>query len=160
MYAHRGKRCNCSCFEIDQEMDAILIIIGIARDPRFELFRGDYRSCAMFSCWKKNGSHDMKQTDSTIIIVRNVCVLTSASMIVYLFFTRSWSAIIEPKTKLFMHVSSRNIFPTTRNLQIRVHVCRPRHCCGDWLTFGWLFCSDDCWSWPRDKKIKQSWMLR
>ena len=38
---------------------------------------------------KKNGSHDMKQTDSSIIIVRNVCVLTSASMIVYLFFTRS-----------------------------------------------------------------------
>ena len=24
----------------------------------------------------KNGSHDMKQTDSSIIIVRNVCVLT------------------------------------------------------------------------------------
>jgi hypothetical protein len=24
------KRCNCSCFEIDQEMDAILLIIGIA----------------------------------------------------------------------------------------------------------------------------------
>ena len=23
------KRCNCSCFEIDQEMDAILLIIGI-----------------------------------------------------------------------------------------------------------------------------------
>jgi hypothetical protein len=38
---------------------------------------------------KKIGSHDMKQTDSSIIIVRNVCVLTSASMIVYLFFTRS-----------------------------------------------------------------------
>ena len=38
---------------------------------------------------KKDGSHDMKQTDSSIIIVRNVCVLTSASMIVYLFFTRS-----------------------------------------------------------------------
>ena len=38
-------------------------------------------------------------------------------------------------TKLFMHVSSRNMFPTTRNLQIRVHVYRPRHCCGDWLTF-------------------------
>jgi hypothetical protein len=35
-----------------------------------------------------------------------------------------------------MHVSSRNMFPTTRNLQIRVHVYRPRHCCGDWLTFG------------------------
>ena len=24
-----GKMCNCSCFEIDQEMDAILLIIGI-----------------------------------------------------------------------------------------------------------------------------------
>ena len=24
-----GKRCNCSCFEIDQEMDTILLIIGI-----------------------------------------------------------------------------------------------------------------------------------
>jgi hypothetical protein len=38
---------------------------------------------------KKNGSHDMKQIDSSIIIVRNVCALTSAYMIVYLFFTRS-----------------------------------------------------------------------
>jgi hypothetical protein len=38
-------------------------------------------------------------------------------------------------TKLFIHVSSRNMFPTTRNLQISVHVYRPRHCCGDWLTF-------------------------
>jgi hypothetical protein len=38
---------------------------------------------------KKNGSHNMKQTDSSIIIVRNVCGLTSASMIVYLFVTRS-----------------------------------------------------------------------
>jgi hypothetical protein len=28
MYAHREKRC--SCFEIDEEMDAILLIIGIA----------------------------------------------------------------------------------------------------------------------------------
>jgi hypothetical protein len=35
-----------------------------------------------------------------------------------------------------MHVSIRNMFPTTRNLQIRVHVYRSRHCCGDWLTFG------------------------
>jgi hypothetical protein len=26
----RKKTCNCSCFEIDQEMDAILLIIGIA----------------------------------------------------------------------------------------------------------------------------------
>ena len=41
-------------------------------------------------------------------------------------------------TKLFMHVSSLNMFPTTRNLQIRVHVFRPRL-----LNFR-LFCSDDC----------------
>jgi hypothetical protein len=38
----------------------------------------------------------MKKTHSSIIIVRNVCVLTSTSMIVYLFFTKSWSAIIRP----------------------------------------------------------------
>jgi hypothetical protein len=98
------------------------------------------RSCALFS-WcriknifrlyhiriiaKKSGSHDMKQTDSSIIIVRNVCMLTSVSMIVYLFFTRLWSACFKS-----------NMFPTTRNLQIRVHVYRPRHYCGDWLAFG------------------------
>jgi hypothetical protein len=42
--------------------------------------------------------NDMKQTDSSLIIVRNVCLLTSESiMIVYLFFTRSWSAIIGTK---------------------------------------------------------------
>jgi hypothetical protein len=29
MYVHRGKMWNCSCFEIDQEMDAILLIIDI-----------------------------------------------------------------------------------------------------------------------------------
>jgi hypothetical protein len=28
------------------------------------------------------------------------------------------------------------MFPTTRNLQICVHVYRPRHYCGDLLTFG------------------------
>ena len=49
-------------------------------------------------------------------------------------------------TKLFMHVSSRNMFPTTRNLQIRFRVYRPR------LNFR-LFCSDDCRSWLHDKKI-------
>jgi hypothetical protein len=75
-------------------------------------------------------------------------------------------------TKLVMHVSSRNMFPTTRNLQIRVHGFRLRHCCGDWLTFGcfvpmiadhslvkkglvrWLPIMT---SWRKDK---QSWMLR
>jgi hypothetical protein len=35
-----------------------------------------------------------------------------------------------------MHVASRNMLPTTRNLQIHVHVYRPRYYCGDWLTFG------------------------
>ena len=29
MYAHRGKKVHLLCFEIDQEMDAILLIIGI-----------------------------------------------------------------------------------------------------------------------------------
>jgi hypothetical protein len=46
---------------------------------------------------KKKCVHTTWNTDSPIIIVRNVCVLTSASMIVYLFFTRLWSAIIGPK---------------------------------------------------------------
>jgi hypothetical protein len=39
-------------------------------------------------------------------------------------------------TKLCMHVSSWNVFPTNRDLQIRVHVYRPRHCWRDWLTLG------------------------
>jgi hypothetical protein len=30
MYAHRGKKVQLLCFEIDQEIDAILLIIGIA----------------------------------------------------------------------------------------------------------------------------------
>jgi hypothetical protein len=58
--------------------------------------------------WKyliqKNSSHDMKQTDSSIIIVRNVYLLTSASMIVYLFVTRLWSAIIGTKQRCLFHV--------------------------------------------------------
>ena len=53
-------------------------------------------------------------------------------------------------TKLFMHVSSRNMFPTIRNLQIRVHVYRPPLL---WKLINFqLFCSDDCRSWPRDEK--------
>jgi hypothetical protein len=124
-----------------------------------------------------NGSHDMKQTDSSIIIVRNVCVLTSASMIVYLFFTRSWSAIIGPKlfftrswlaiiepkllrgtfTKLFMH-SMFQVEICSQQLEICKSMCMfivLRHCCGDWLTFfQWLPIMT---SWRKDK---QSWMLR
>jgi hypothetical protein len=50
------------------------------------------------NCTKeKIGSHDMNQTDSSIIIVRNVCVLISASMIFYLFVMRSWPTIIGTK---------------------------------------------------------------
>jgi hypothetical protein len=96
----------------------------------------------------KNGSHDMKQADSSITIVRNVCVLTSASMIVYVFVTRSWSAWkfnLEyggTSTKLSMQDSSRKMFPTIWNLQIRVHVYCPRHCCGELLTFGCFFPND------------------
>jgi hypothetical protein len=33
-----GKRCNRSCFEIDQEMDAILLIIGIELSALFTGF--------------------------------------------------------------------------------------------------------------------------
>jgi hypothetical protein len=50
------------------------------------------------NCKKKIDSHDISETDSSIIIIRNACVLTSASTIVYLFFTRSWSAIIGRKS--------------------------------------------------------------
>jgi hypothetical protein len=51
------------------------------------------------------------------------------------------------------------MFPTTRNLQIRVHVYRPRHCCGDWLTFGCfvpMIADHDLVK----KRYKQSWQLR
>ena len=50
-----------------------------------------------------------------------------------------------------MHVSSRNMLPTIRNLQIRVHVYRPPLL---WKLINFcLFCSDNCRSWPRDEKI-------
>jgi hypothetical protein len=75
-------------------------------------------------------------------------------------------------TNLFMYVSSRNMFPTTRNLQIRVHVYRPRHYCGDWLTFGCfvpMIVDHDLVKkvlvqWlpimTSGRKDKQSWILR
>jgi hypothetical protein len=57
-------------------------------------------------------------------------------------------------------------FPTTRNLQIRLHVYCPRHCCEDWLIFGCfvpMIADHDlvkksfgpmiCRSWPRKEKI-------
>ena len=51
-----------------------------------------------------------------------------------------------------MHVSSRNMFPTTRNLQICVHVYRPSSLLWRLINFR-LFCSDDCRSWPREEKF-------
>jgi hypothetical protein len=47
MYAHRGERCNCSCFEIDQEMDAILLIIGIVYGV-CRIFIKSVQQCAYF----------------------------------------------------------------------------------------------------------------
>jgi hypothetical protein len=71
------------------------------------------------NCKKKIGSHDMKQTDSSIIIVRNVCVLTSASMIVYLFFTRSWSAIIGEFKSWVTCISFALLYRTTELSALR-----------------------------------------
>jgi hypothetical protein len=70
-----------------QDLNSFREIIAHAVDEKKKkkIPCGPYKN----NCNKKIGSHDMKQTDSSIIIVRNVCVLTSASMIVYLFFTRS-----------------------------------------------------------------------
>jgi hypothetical protein len=38
-----------------------------------------------------------------------------------------WNTAVTLLRQLFMHVSSRNMFPTIRNLQNRVHVYPPRH---------------------------------
>ena len=75
-------------------------------------------------------------------IVNIYCFYVQFKVILHQFWVKKcfpWKFNLEyggTFTKLFMHVSSRNMFPTIRNLQIRVHVYRPRHCCGDWLTFG------------------------
>ena len=55
-------------------------------------------------------------------------------------------------TKLFMHVSRRNMSPTTRNLQIHVHAYRPSLLLWRLINFR-LLCSDDCRSWPREEKF-------
>jgi hypothetical protein len=63
-----------------------------ARDTRFELFRGDYRSCAMFSWW---------------------------NIYIYIYIPCVPKLNLEyggTFTKLFMHASSRNMFPTIKNL--------------------------------------------
>ena len=72
---------------VTQELNSFGEIIAHAHcsvDERQNIFRVYHIRIAQ----KKIGSHVMKQTDSLIIIVRNVRVLTSPSMIVYLFFTR------------------------------------------------------------------------
>jgi hypothetical protein len=72
-----------------------------------------------------------------ILFTQNVCI----KVILHQFWVKKcfpWKFNLEyggTLTKLFMHVSSRNMFPTIRNLQICVHVYHPCHCCGDWLTF-------------------------
>jgi hypothetical protein len=43
----REKRCNCSCFEIDQEMDAILLIIGIVYGA-FRIVIKSVQQCTYF----------------------------------------------------------------------------------------------------------------
>ena len=113
-----------------------------------------------------------------IVFFKNLYCKTILKVILHQFWVKKifpWKFNLEyggTFTKLFMHVSSRNMFPTTRNLQIRVHVYRPCHCCGNWLTFvalfRWLLIMT-LWrkalvqwlpimtSWRKDK---QSWMLR
>jgi hypothetical protein len=82
----------------------------------------------------------MKKTDSSIIIVRNVCVLTSASMIVYLFFTRSWSAFIRPK--LFFTRSWSAIIGTKQPQQWRGRQTWTRIC--RFLVVGNIFRLETC----------------
>jgi hypothetical protein len=63
-----------------------------------------------------------------LIVLIRVTILKLMCNHVYCKFMMEYGGTF---TKLFMHVSSRNMFPTTRNMQIRVHVYRPRHYCGD-----------------------------
>jgi hypothetical protein len=102
-----------------------------------------------------NNNHSFTHLIALCRIIFEICAIPF-KVILHQFWVKQmfpWKFNLEYGgifTKLFMHVSSRSMFPTTRNLQIRVHVYRPRHCCGDWLIFG---CSDDCRSWPREEKI-------
>jgi hypothetical protein len=87
---------------------------------------------------KKNGSHDMK--DRCLNNHCQECVRAYLSIHNCLSFrhevmignhrnktTESYNGTFTKLFILFMHVSSRNMFPTIKNLQIRVHVYRPRH---------------------------------
>jgi hypothetical protein len=89
------------------------------------------RCCQMLVCCRKG-----KRSNKHVFLIRLFKVILHQFWVKQIFL---WKFNLENGgifTKLFMHVSSRNMFPTTRNLQIHMHVYRPRHCCGDWLTFG------------------------
>ena len=82
---------NAKDMHVTQDLNSFGEIIAHAQCSVDET-KNIYILCVPHTCknnCKKIGSHDMKLTDSSILIVRNVCVFTSASMIVYLFFTRS-----------------------------------------------------------------------
>jgi hypothetical protein len=38
---------------------------------------------------------------------------------------------VDEKKNIYIRVYHIRMFPTTRNMQMRVHVYRPRHYCGD-----------------------------
>jgi hypothetical protein len=83
---------NAKDMHVTQDLNSFREIIAHAQcsvDEKKKLFCVHVYHIRIIAKKKKIGSHDMKQTDTSIIIVRNVCVLTLASMIVYLFFTRS-----------------------------------------------------------------------
>jgi len=89
-----------------------------------------------------SSNSSLKRRNSSPILSTLVTLKSGFKVILHQFWVKKifpWKFNLEyggTFTKLLMHVSSRNMFPTTRNLQIRVHVYNPRHCCGDWLTFG------------------------
>jgi hypothetical protein len=125
----------------------------------FELFRGDYRSCAMFNWWKKKiyiyilcvphknnckkkiGSHDMKQTDSSIIIVRNVCVLTVVPLLSYscMFQVEICSQQLEICKSVCMFIVLA-IIVENDSLSVVLFRCLP-------IITSWRkVWTDDCWS--------------
>jgi hypothetical protein len=109
----------------------IVLVIALWRLINFRLFCSD--DCRP----NKIGSYDMKQTYSSIIIVSNVCVLTSESMIVYLFFTRLWSAIIgtkQPKVSMNQFCWAIILMWCTRNIFLLA---------SDILFINWTVCMND-----------------
>jgi hypothetical protein len=78
------------------------------------------------------GTHGRSKADfksKSQNILQQIILFPSTVMQMICAWHKIWtlSGRLSLITKLFMHVSSRNMFPTIRNLQIRVHVYRPRH---------------------------------